>query len=1494
MANELPYQTGGGAEVIDISQSGGIHLPGSRACTYVGQSQFHSLLRQLTSAKCRLGSFARSFCCRHFNRDRHGTAFKSLYPMPLPYPEALARGNSDRGDVLSLKRGVCSVVIVLNFVFLGRPRHCSEELRINRPLNKMQWDGIRRMEHLMRAWIDVSPIDAEAMGRTAAKIESLEETLSGLEAAASYLAQDGRGYFVSKSSTSNCGRPGGAQRGADLGRWAGGDEFSTFKEIDPSRLSFVGTPSFNPSPYLDELSRKIFEDPIQTRDDPDHYVGKKPQLKVHCSLAQKIRLFELLDSSGRLGLHRPCEVRADFGSGLFAVVKDMVKDRLILDSRGANLLERPAQRWIQSLACGESLVKLLLQNDKVIKTSGNDLRDFYYLFSASESRSIRNVLVGPLHASRIAHLHAATKKGYTDGMVFGSLRTLAMGDCQAVELAQTCHLSLALNAGVSKKENLISMHQPLPRSTSMTGLVIDDFITLSFVGRECGEDQSEGAQMADQMYQKYEEVKLIPNQKKSFRDQTHSSFWGVDLDGKHLLIIAVLTPLAVTNLRAPVARRITATDASNWGEAAVTAPLPEKIAEEVYRHTLKKSLWVRLLGPSAAWRRMHSMLDPAEEVPEPGTEYKSHPLWETLAKTLEYHLVFRRQRKGARHINVGELRAMLAAEEKLALTEPSHRQMFGLDSQVGLGAAVKGRSSSRALNAEMVQSLPIVLLQDVYSEFLYFETSSNPADDPTRGKEVRPPCCPAPPWWRSLELGECEEFDEWMRDKGVHPDTVGRLPDFSELLHGSLHEEAVRKELSSLHRKVDVFEDRGGHVLNEDEELFRHLDAAEDENTEDESTEAEILASAFTEAEVSEAEIGGAEGTGSLGVGGAKAQPERREEKACSHLEEPSEPRFPGEALSKKALEILEEIPRDQFVGLKAGPMRAQGRGFLDLFAGERGVAECLHRLTGRWVLCYDISHSPAEDLSDPKVQRRVEVLLEEKAVLGVGGGPVCGSFSMAVTPPVRSHLYPYGKPDVSANMKEKIKLGNLFARWMIKILRLGIANGLGVWLENPSSSWMFRLPVWRRLLEEEPSLGRWLVDYCRYFKRWRKRTAVFSNTCLSGHRTLCRGGHVHQLLRGRCQKERKAWTAVAQSYPKGVAYAIAAGLSMKSELISWRGDFDPAQCARAGHLRIGEAKNPGPRMQREREGDLRRIHLVEAKTLALQDRAWCGFRSWVTELFSVGAVRSAMSHPGLLAALLEEFGYSSFTEGRSLFMYRHLIVYVQQQLPETKLHLGRCWDTIAKWEISEPVEHRVPLPFAIYSAMLSVALSWGWRAFACILGISFLGIARPGEPLNALRSDLVLPSDRMQVGSDTAYLRVGRAKSRRRGKGAVQHLTITDEVFVQFLERTVGSLPGNVKLFSGSHSVFRRRWDAVLRALKIGRDTNLTPGGLRGGGCVHSFQSGSSIQLLMWRMRLKHQITLESYLQEVVASSVLATVSPEARSRISAMSSITLWLLQL
>lgn len=44
-----------------------------------------------------------------------------------------------------------------------------------------------------------------------------------------------------------------------------------------------------------------------------------------------------------------------------------------------------------------------------------------------------------------------------------------MGDAHAVELAQTCHVGLALDAGTATEETLLSLRKPLPRSRTMNG-----------------------------------------------------------------------------------------------------------------------------------------------------------------------------------------------------------------------------------------------------------------------------------------------------------------------------------------------------------------------------------------------------------------------------------------------------------------------------------------------------------------------------------------------------------------------------------------------------------------------------------------------------------------------------------------------------------------------------------------------------------------------------------------------------------------------------------------------------------------------------------------------------------------------------------------------------------------------------------------------------------------------------------------------------------------
>ena len=323
--------------------------------------------------------------------------------------------------------------------------------------------------------------------------------------------------------------------------------------------------------------------------------------------------------------------------------------------------------------------------------------------------------------------------------------------------------------------------------------------------------------------------------------------------------------------------------------------------------------------------------------------------------------------------------------------------------------------------------------------------------------------------------------------------------------------------------------------------------------------------------------------------------------------------------------------------------------GFLDVFSGERGVALALVK-KGHWSLCVDLAHGPNEDVMDPVLQSQLELLVGLGVFYGAGGGPVCTSFSTAITPPVRSTAAPYGLETVSDKMRVKIEEGNRMAIWFFSFLEYCLERKLRIWMENPATSFMFRLPEWQSLLQRWPSVQAWLVDYCRYGTRWRKRTKFYTDGPLGGRRDLCRCGKPHQLLRGRSAMHKKSWTAVAQPYPLGVCEELAVNLlaGLQNGVEKPRAGR-PSDAAFAGKGRIGEASNPGPRRAAgSRSGYLDDVALVEPKTLAIQTRVWNDFADWLNSQLSAAAVESVMKHFGLLAQVLKEYGCHLYGEGRS------------------------------------------------------------------------------------------------------------------------------------------------------------------------------------------------------------------------------------------------------
>ena len=745
-----------------------IRVPGAKASTFCGRKLFNQFLRGVLSSHSGFGLFARTSIGLTIRQDDACTEPVACgFPVPLPYPEALRKSWKSSPREVSRKKMMNVVIIALNYLQLDRPPRCPSHLLPGRRLSAQQWGLIRRLEKFLDCWLDNEDIGPAEMGRTAPKVESLEESIAHLaEACKAFDHSDTQAYF--KSCSSDVASTG---RKRDAGTVVGVSSvvpFSTFKPIEPSRLTFVGFPSFNPVPYLDPHSASIFEHPLQHSRDPESFEGSLPHVRMHCSHDKKLDLFNLLDSSRRLSLHKPSEVRVRFASGMFSVVKSLEKDRLILDSRPSNELEILEQRWVKSLASAESLTRLHLPSSHYLRFSGSDVRDFYYLFSVSEERCRRNVLQGAVRPSEVSHLSCFRSEFWDEPFLHAGLATLAMGDSQAVGLAQTCHVGLALQSHVATPQNLLSLKGPLPRLDTLVGIVIDDFVTISKVPKE-DQKPSEGSLLADKMELSYTEVGLIPHKDKSFRDSEKATFWGADVNGTsgiirgtlrraiplmsiilqierlgfatveilqtiagslvslflfrrrllslldaifqacsgrsarsivrlsgrakgELLIMAALLPFAATNLRAGFLPRVTASDASNWGEAGVYAEVPCNVSAELCRHSLRRSVWSKLLPPGKAWERAHERLSPDLELPEDVVPFESNPLWELLATSLHYKLLYSRRSAKPRHINIGEVRSMLESEKINGFRFPSCRGLFCLDSQVALGCIGKGRS----------------------------------------------------------------------------------------------------------------------------------------------------------------------------------------------------------------------------------------------------------------------------------------------------------------------------------------------------------------------------------------------------------------------------------------------------------------------------------------------------------------------------------------------------------------------------------------------------------------------------------------------------------------------------------------------------------------------------------------------------------------------------------------------------------------------------------
>ena len=130
---------------------------------------------------------------------------------------------------------------------------------------------------------------------------------------------------------------------------------------------------------------------------------------------------------------------------------------------------------------------------------------------------------------------------------------------------------------------------------------------------------------------------------------------------------------------------------------------------------------------------------------------------------------------------------------------------------------------------------------------------------------------------------------------------------------------------------------------------------------------------------------------------------------------------------------------------------------FLEIFSGCGNLSKSIAKL-GWYVLMWDITLGPEYDLRSPAKRRMLGDWVRSGWIRGFHLGTPCESFTRARDirpgpPPLRSDSAPLGLPDLSPGDQLKVVLGNLWMRFSVWLLRLGLRFSVPGSMENPARS---------------------------------------------------------------------------------------------------------------------------------------------------------------------------------------------------------------------------------------------------------------------------------------------------------------------------------------------------------------------------------------------------------------------------------------------------------
>ena len=237
--------------------------------------------------------------------------------------------------------------------------------------------------------------------------------------------------------------------------------------------------------------------------------------------------------------------------------------------------------------------------------------------------------------------------------------------------------------------------------------------------------------------------------------------------------------------------------------------------------------------------------------------------------------------------------------------------------------------------------------------------------------------------------------------------------------------------------------------------------------------------------------------------------------------------------------------------GYPVGP-----REFLaDICSGEGGVARALRKKHVQ-AREFEKMHGGHGDVTRLHVLKQIRQCAVLGSLSGAMLAPPCTTCSRALnwTGHLRSKEHPWGLPALRGDRSRKVEEANKVIRAIITIIRICDQYRIPWIVENPLGSALWWIPFFVILLQRKHV--QWTVaDYCRFGRRWRKRTCFLSghvsNNNLRRLDKRCQGtggfcphnaGRKHMLLEGYSANGR-ARTSLAQAYPPQLCDALAHAL---------------------------------------------------------------------------------------------------------------------------------------------------------------------------------------------------------------------------------------------------------------------------------------------------------------------------------------------------------------